>query len=167
MADSPLLLVNINNYFFTLLNFYQKLASHISAKSFQMLYFFICYVSCRGGYYCPERYLKLYLALFILLTYGFLIPVEPKCQPFVCSMDRIGSRCISEYFSVAGLCSRQLYGMCEAVFRPAMQPAELFETVSQAFLNAIDRDASTGWGATVYLIERDRITSKQLKTRMD
>lgn len=42
----------------------------------------------------------------------------------------------------------------------------LIET-SQALVNAADRDAISGWGAVVYIIEKDKITEKHVKTRMD
>jgi len=31
-------------------------------------------------------------------------------------------------------------------------PDELFETTSQALLNAVDRDALSGWGAVVHVM---------------
>ena len=34
----------------------------------------------------------------------------------------------------------------------AQAAPELFETISQAMLNALDRDAGSGWGVTVYLL---------------
>ena len=46
-------------------------------------------------------------------------------------------------------------------------PDELFETISQALLNAVDRDALSGWGAHVYIIEKDKITKRLLKGRQD
>ncbi|CAH2049504.1 unnamed protein product, partial [Iphiclides podalirius] len=36
-----------------------------------------------------------------------------------------------------------------------------------ALVNAADRDAISGWGAVVYIIEKDKITEKHVKTRMD
>ena len=49
----------------------------------------------------------------------------------------------------------------------AQGPDELFETVSQALLNAMDRDALSGWGAHVYIIEKDKVTKRLLKGRQD
>lgn len=46
-------------------------------------------------------------------------------------------------------------------------PDELFETISQALLNAVDRDALSGWGANVYIIEKDKVTKRLLKGRQD
>jgi 20S proteasome subunit beta 3 len=34
-------------------------------------------------------------------------------------------------------------------------------------INAFDRDAMSGWGATVHIIEKDKVTTRTLKTRMD
>lgn len=42
--------------------------------------------------------------------------------------------------------------MAEAVWRPDMNPDELFEAVSQSLLNAMDRDAVSGWGAVVHVM---------------
>lgn len=46
-------------------------------------------------------------------------------------------------------------------------PEDLFETISQALLNAVDRDALSGWGAHVYIIEKDKVTKRLLKGRQD
>jgi 20S proteasome subunit beta 3 len=46
-------------------------------------------------------------------------------------------------------------------------PDALFETISQALLNAVDRDALSGWGAHVYIIEKDKVTKRLLKGRQD
>lgn len=47
------------------------------------------------------------------------------------------------------------------------EPEDLFETISQALLNAVDRDALSGWGAYVYIIEKDKVTKRLLKGRQD
>ena len=47
------------------------------------------------------------------------------------------------------------------------EPDDLFETISQALLNAVDRDALSGWGAHVYIIEKDNVTKRLLKGRQD
>ncbi|KAG9510368.1 Proteasome subunit beta type-3, partial [Fragariocoptes setiger] len=86
---------------------------------------------------------------------------------YICSMDLIGCINEPEDFVVAGTCSEQLYGMCETLWEPNMGPDQLFEVISQALVNACDRDAISGWGGTVHIIEKNRITCKELKTRMD
>lgn len=88
-------------------------------------------------------------------------------EPFICNMDLIGCIEKPDDFVVSGTCSEQLYGMCETLWKPDLQPDDLFECISQAMVNAFDRDAMSGWGATVYIIEKDKITAKTLKTRMD
>jgi len=88
-------------------------------------------------------------------------------EPFVCNLDLIGCPNKPEDFVVSGTCSDQLYGMCEALWEPDLSPDDLFETISQALVNAFDRDAASGWGASVYIIESDKVTHRRLKTRMD
>ena len=72
-----------------------------------------------------------------------------------------------EDFACAGNSSDQSYGICESLWEPGLEPDDLFETLSQALTNAFDRDASSGWGANVYIIEKDKVTVTELKTRMD
>lgn len=92
---------------------------------------------------------------------------EKTGETFVSGMDLIG--CATEYedFAVAGTCAEQLYGMCETLWEPNLGPDELFEAAAQALINACDRDAISGWGATVTIIEKDAVTIREVKTRMD
>ena len=83
---------------------------------------------------------------------------------------------------VCGTAKDSLFGACESFFRPNMvtgraalviplpgqasgpppdrgfilwmhqEPEDLFETVSQALLSSVDRDAMSGWGGVVYIM---------------
>lgn len=102
----------------------------------------------------------------------FIEPViaglDPKTNvPFVCAFDLIGCQNEPDDFVVGGTCEEQLYGMCEALYKPDMGPDDLFEVISQSLVNACDRDAISGWGATVYVIEKDKVTIRKLRSRMD
>lgn len=44
-----------------------------------------------------------------------------------------------------------------------MNPEELFECISQALINAFDRDATSGWGAVVHLVYVEENKKKALK----
>lgn len=122
----------------------------------------------------PERFASMLSNFLYEHRFGpyFIEPViaglDPKTmQPFICNMDLIGCPNMPDDFVVAGTCGEQLYGMCETLWREDLEPEDLFETISQAMLNAFDRDAISGWGATVYVITKDNITVRTLKTRMD
>lgn len=94
--------------------------------------------------------------------------LQPKTyEPYIASCDLIGCITKPEDFVVCGTCDSQLYGMCESVWEPNMDPDDLFESISQALLNAQDRDCLSGWGAKVHVIEKDQVTTKTLRTRMD
>ena len=90
-----------------------------------------------------------------------------KNVPYLCAMDLIGAPVYTDDFVVSGTCSEQLYGVCEAMYKPNMEPEDLFETVSQCLLAAVDRDCLAGWGAIVHIITPDGVTSRQLKSRQD
>lgn len=90
-----------------------------------------------------------------------------KDQPFLSAMDLIGAPVTTDDFVVAGTCTEQLYGVCEAMYKPNMEPDELFETISQCLLAAVDRDCLAGWGAIVHLITPEGTVSRQLKSRQD
>lgn len=88
-------------------------------------------------------------------------------KPFIAGFDMIG--CIDEAkdFIVSGTASDQLFGMCESLYEPNLEPEDLFETISQSLLNAVDRDALSGWGAVVYIIQKDKVVKRYLRTRQD
>lgn len=88
-------------------------------------------------------------------------------ESYICNMDLIGDPNEPKDFVVSGTCAEQAFGMCESLFEPDMEPDQLFETISQALVNAFDRDAISGWGGIVYIIEKDKVTVRHLKTRMD
>ncbi|SAM01552.1 hypothetical protein [Absidia glauca] len=88
-------------------------------------------------------------------------------KPFICSMDLIGCINFAKDFVVSGTAGPNLYGMCESLWEPDLEPEDLFETISQALLNAQDRDALSGWGAVVYIITPTEIITKTLKSRQD
>lgn len=122
----------------------------------------------------PKRFAAMLSSFLYERRFGpyFIEPViaglDPKTfEPFICNMDLIGCPNNPDDFVVAGTCSEQLYGMCETLWRPDMDSDELFECISQSMVNAFDRDAGSGWGANVYIIEKDKITKKVLKTRQD
>ncbi|XP_055904588.1 proteasome subunit beta type-3 [Eupeodes corollae] len=122
----------------------------------------------------PKRFSAMLSSFLYEHRFGpyFIEPViaglDPKTlEPFICNMDLIGCPNEPDDFVVAGTCGEQLYGMCETLWKPDLEPDQLFEVISQAMINAFDRDAISGWGATVYIIEKDKTTIKTLKTRMD
>lgn len=88
-------------------------------------------------------------------------------KPYICALDLIGCPCEPADFVVSGTCSESLYGMCETLWREDLEPEDLFECTSQALINAFDRDALSGWGAVVHVIEKDKVTTRYLKCRQD
>ncbi|KAJ2762247.1 proteasome core particle subunit beta 3 [Coemansia nantahalensis] len=93
--------------------------------------------------------------------------LDKNDQPFICGMDLIGCLNYAKDFIVSGTADNNLFGMCESLWEPDLEPEDLFETVSQCLLNAVDRDAMSGWGAVVHIITPSGVTTRELKGRMD
>jgi len=92
----------------------------------------------------------------------------PDSKPFICATDLIGAALFAKDFVLAGsTANEQLFGMCESLWKPDMEPDQLFEVTSHCLLSAMDRDALSGWGAVVHVITKDKIVTKNLKTRQD
>uniref|UniRef100_UPI00358F73C4 proteasome subunit beta type-3-like n=1 Tax=Myxine glutinosa TaxID=7769 RepID=UPI00358F73C4 len=88
-------------------------------------------------------------------------------KPFICSLDLIGCPMVTEDFVVSGTCAEQMFGMCETLWEPDLEPEDLFEAISQALLSSVNRDALSGSGAVIHIIEKDKVTTRVLKTRLD
>lgn len=101
----------------------------------------------------------------------FIEPVvaglDENNEPFLSGMDLIGAPVYTKDFVVSGTATANMYGMCESLFKPDMEPEELFETLSQSLLSSLDRDALSGWGAVVHIVTKEGITTRELKSRMD
>ncbi|CAN6472551.1 unnamed protein product [Victoria cruziana] len=121
----------------------------------------------------PETFASVVSALLYEKRFGpyFCQPVIAGLgdddKPFICTMDSIGAKELAKDFVVAGTSSESLYGACESMYRPDMEPDELFETISQALLASVDRDCLSGWGAHVFVVTPIEVKERTLKGRMD
>lgn len=73
-------------------------------------------------------------------------------KPFIAATDLIGCINFAKDFVVSGTASAKLFGVAEGLWEPDLEPEDLFETISQTLLNAVDRDAFSGWGAVVHVM---------------
>ncbi|KAH9828762.1 nucleophile aminohydrolase [Rhodofomes roseus] len=125
----------------------------------------------------PETFIHLVSSTLYEKRWGpyFIEPVLAGMQktpsgafrPFVASTDLIGCINFAKDFVVAGTASEKLFGVAEGLWEPDLEPEDLFETISQTLLNAVDRDAYSGWGAVVHVITKDKVVKRTLKGRMD
>lgn len=93
--------------------------------------------------------------------------LDDEGKPFLSSMDLIGATMSAKDFVVAGNCTGNLFGMAESLWKPDLEPDQLFEVLAQSLLSAVDRDALTGWGGVVHIVTMDGITTRELKGRQD
>ncbi|EST06443.1 Proteasome, subunit alpha/beta [Kalmanozyma brasiliensis GHG001] len=121
----------------------------------------------------PEIFANLVSSTLYERRFGpyFIEPViagiNSKDEPFIAATDVIGCLNFAKDFVVSGTASDKLFGMAEGLWEPDLGPEELFETVSQILLGALERDALSGWGAIVRIITPDKVIERTLKARMD
>ncbi|KAI9099414.1 nucleophile aminohydrolase [Phlyctochytrium arcticum] len=93
--------------------------------------------------------------------------LEKDGTPYICAMDLLGCINHAKDFVVSGTASNQMYGTAEGLWEPNLEPEDLFETISQAMMSAVDRDASSGWGVIVHVITPEKVITRTLRARMD
>jgi 20S proteasome subunit beta 3 len=123
----------------------------ISPKVFSNLLSTLLYEKRFGPYFCEP----------------VVAGLDENGKPFLSSMDLIGAPVYTDDFVVTGNCTGNLYGMCETLYKPDMEPEQLFETLAQTLLSSVDRDAMSGWGGVVHIITKDAVITRELKGRMD
>ncbi|ONK59572.1 uncharacterized protein A4U43_C08F7840 [Asparagus officinalis] len=110
----------------------------------------------------PETFASLVSAILYEKRFGpyFCQPVIAGLGdddvPFICTMDCLGAKELAKDFVVSGTASESLYGACESMYKPNMEPEELFETISQALLSSVDRDCLSGWGGHVLVVNNEQ-----------
>jgi len=121
----------------------------------------------------PETFASLVSAMLYEKRFGpyFCEPIiaglDDEGVPFICTTDLIGAKQLAKDFVVSGTASESLYGACESMYKPDLEPEELFETISQALLSSVDRDCISGWGGIVHVVTHDQVITRTLKGRMD
>eukprot|EP00753_Platysulcus_tardus_P021295 PLAT8798.1.p3 GENE.PLAT8798.1~~PLAT8798.1.p3 ORF type:complete len:205 (+),score=96.82 PLAT8798.1:46-660(+) len=93
--------------------------------------------------------------------------LQPDGKPFLCGMDLIGAPVYTDDFVVAGTADEGLFGLAESLYRPDLEPDELFETLAQTLLAAVDRNALSGWGGVVHIATADSVITRRIKMRQD
>ena len=122
----------------------------------------------------PSRFANLVKSLLYKHRFGsfFVSPViaglEPgDNKPIIASSDSIGAMSTTDMFACAGTSEEELLGVCESMWKPGMNPDELFDCISKCLIAATERDALAGWGGVVHVMTPDSVITKVIKTRMD
>ena len=93
--------------------------------------------------------------------------LDETYQPFISCMDILGAKAFTPNFAVGGTCSENLYGICETLWKPNLEPFELFQIISQCLIIGTNRDCLSGWGCIVKIILPDGVITKIVKTKID
>lgn len=110
----------------------------------------------------PETFARLVSSTLYEKRFGpyFVEPViagltttpSGEVKPFIAGTDLIGCINYAKDFVVAGTASEKILGVAESLWEPDLEAEDLFETISQTLMNAVDRDAYSGWGVIVHVM---------------
>eukprot|EP00511_Aplanochytrium_stocchinoi_P007542 CAMPEP_0204845186 /NCGR_PEP_ID=MMETSP1347-20130617/957_1 /ASSEMBLY_ACC=CAM_ASM_000690 /TAXON_ID=215587 /ORGANISM="Aplanochytrium stocchinoi, Strain GSBS06" /LENGTH=197 /DNA_ID=CAMNT_0051985115 /DNA_START=363 /DNA_END=956 /DNA_ORIENTATION=+ len=96
------------------------------------------------------------------------VPGKPgEFKPFISGQDLLGASVFTNDFVVCGTSESSLFGTAESFYRPDMNAEELFETLSQTMLAAVDRDCLAGWGGVIHILTPEKYIRRKLKGRHD
>jgi len=121
----------------------------------------------------PRAFTKVVSSMLYSRRFGpyfvepIIVGMEDDGSPFIAAMDLIGATEICENFACVGTTENELYGCAENLWNKDMHKKDLFETISQSLLSAVDRDCLAGWGGIVYVIDKKSVTVCELKGRQD
>lgn len=102
-----------------------------------------------------------------LMTSPIVVGLDSSNNPYVCGMDCLGCKTEPKSFVATGTASSNLMGMCEILYKEDLNCDDLFIVAVQTFLNSIDRDALSGWGAHCIIANPEQNIVKHLKGRCD
>ena len=96
-----------------------------------------------------------------------VVGLDDEEIPYLCSQDVIGAQSKSEAFVCAGVATKSIYGIAEALWRPGLSSGDLTRVCARAFLSALERDCLSGYGAVIYLMTKEGIEEIELACRND
>lgn len=96
-----------------------------------------------------------------------IIGFDRDDKPHIYTMDLIGCVDSPSAHASAGTASQNLTGVAEVLYEENMDADELFVITMQTFLNAVDRDALSGWGAEVIVLSPTKRIYREVKGRQD
>lgn len=102
-----------------------------------------------------------------LYTSPIVAGIDSNNKPYICGMDLLGCKSEPGSFVAGGTANKNLVGMCEVLYKDDMEEEDLFVTGVQAFLNSIDRNALSGWGAECIILTPSKVIVRSIKGRCD
>ncbi|XP_037944237.1 proteasome subunit beta type-3-like [Teleopsis dalmanni] len=88
-------------------------------------------------------------------------------EPLICGMDLLGCLSYPPDYIICGSPNCQAYSLSEMLWKPNLEPDQLFEVISQTILNSLLRDTNSSNDATVHVLEKHQLTTKVITKGSD
>ncbi|OAG31895.1 2S proteasome subunit beta 3 [Nematocida displodere] len=96
-----------------------------------------------------------------------IVGFDSEGKGHIYTMDCIGCIDSPPNFAGKGTAENNLTGISEVLFKEDLEEEDLFTTTLQAFLNAVDRDALSGWGAECIILTPTKRVHREIAGRQD
>lgn len=127
-----------------------------------------------GREICAPQLTKLLSAMLYekRMTGGwFVSPIvaglDSNKQPFVAAMDGLGATTTGDDWLVDGTGHEFLLGPAQYYYKPNMKKDELLKVVTTVMQAGTNRDALSGWGIDVWIMDKDGVEVHHQPCRMD
>jgi len=87
-------------------------------------------------------------------------------KPIIGHFDIIGCLSLQSTFETEGTAGLMLKGIAETFYKKDLAPEKLEEMAAQILTSGLDRDASSGWGALLFVLTEKSLKIKSLKVKM-
>ncbi|EDV93507.1 proteasome subunit beta type-3 [Drosophila grimshawi] len=95
-----------------------------------------------------------------------IVGMDPDTlEPHICSLGMIGYPNVTKDFVVAGHRHGPLLGLCKSLWRPSLNPSQLYDTIGQTMIQFCTSYISVGCGVDICLIEKYKITERSLSIK--
>lgn len=99
-----------------------------------------------------------------LILSPIIVGISSEGKPYICCMDGIGAQTVSDKFAVVGTANSALYGLCESLYCPELQPEQLASIAEDCLSTALERDILSGCKVRLFTITKNAIYQKEFYT---
>lgn len=93
--------------------------------------------------------------------------IDDSGAPYLATMDGLGATTDGDAWVTAGTAAHYMLGPAQYLYKDGLNKDELLKICTDVMQSSVNRDAFSGWGIKIFLIDRTGITVHDVPCRMD
>lgn len=93
--------------------------------------------------------------------------IDDTGSPYLATMDGLGATTDGDAWVSAGTASTYMLGPAQYLYKDGFTKEELLKTCTEVMQSSVNRDAFSGWGIKIYLIDKSGVSIYDVPCRMD